>query len=61
MPDSLPESTKNVLDAVSVGTAVGSLAGMLPHIAAIFTILWTGIRIWETETVQGWLGRDKSK
>ncbi len=61
MSDSLPESTKNVLDAVSVGTAVGSLAGMLPHIAAIFTILWTGIRIWETETVQGWLGRDKSK
>jgi len=61
MSDSLPESTKNVLDAVSVGTAVGSLAGMLPHIAAVFTIIWTGIRIWETETVQGWLGRDKSK
>jgi hypothetical protein len=61
MSDSIPESTKNVLDAVSVGTAVGSLAGMLPHIAAVFTIIWTGIRIWETETVQGWLGRDKSK
>jgi len=63
MSDSInvSESTKNVLDAVSVGTAVGSLAGMLPHIAAVFTIIWTGIRIWETETVQGWLGRDKSK
>jgi len=55
----LPESTKNVLDAVSVGTAVGSLAGMLPHIAAIFTIIWTGIRIWETETVQNWINKDK--
>jgi hypothetical protein len=30
---------------------------MLPSIAALFTILWTGIRIWETDTVQRILGR----
>jgi hypothetical protein len=61
MSDSIniSESTKTVIDAVSVGTVVGSLAGMLPSIAALFTIVWTTIRIWETETVQGWLGRFK--
>jgi len=61
MSDSIniSESTKTVIDAVSVGTVVGSLAGMLPSIAALFTIVWTSIRIWETETVQGWLGRFK--
>jgi len=53
----LPESTKNVLDAVSVGTVVGSLAGFLPSVAALFTIVWTGIRIWESDTVQGWFNR----
>ena len=59
MSDSIniPESTKNVIDAVSVGTVVGSLAGILPSIAALFTIVWTSIRIWETETVQRWLNR----
>ena len=54
---SVSEPTKNVIDAVSVGTVVGSLAGLLPSIAALFTIVWTGIRIWETETVQRWLNR----
>ena len=54
---SISEPTKNVIDAVSVGTVVGSLAGLLPSIAALFTIVGTGIRIWETETVQRWLNR----
>jgi hypothetical protein len=25
---------------------------LLPAVAALFTIVWTGIRIWETETVK---------
>jgi len=33
---------------------------MLPSVAALFTILWTGIRIWETDTVQRMLGRTSS-
>ena len=57
------EGTKHALDAVSIVTVVGALANILPAIAALFTIVWTGIRIWETDTVQGWLGKktvDKS-
>ena len=51
------EGTKHVLDGVSVITVVGTLANVLPAVAALFTIVWTAIRIWETETVQGWLGK----
>ena len=51
------ESAKHVVDALSIGTVVGTLAGILPSVAAIFTIIWTSIRIFETETVQKLLGK----
>jgi len=28
---------------------------MLPPVAAVFTIVWTALRIYEMETVQRWL------
>jgi hypothetical protein len=49
------ETVKQIADAASVVTVVGTLAGVLPAMAALFTIVWTGIRIYETETVQKWL------
>jgi hypothetical protein len=48
------ETAKTVTDVVSVATVVGTLAQVLPSIAALFTIIWTGFRIYETQTVQGW-------
>lgn len=48
---------KHALDGVSVGTVIATLAGWLPAIAALFTILWTAIRIWETDTVKKLTGR----
>ena len=53
------EHIKQVGDAVSILTVVGTLAELLPAIAAILTIMWTAIRIWETDTVQCMLGRRK--
>lgn len=53
----MSESAKHIGDAVSVITVVGTLAQWLPSIAALFTIVWTGIRIVETDTVQKLLGR----
>jgi len=53
------ESTKHALDAVSIVTVVGTLADILPAVAALFTIVWTGFRIFETRTVQGWLKKGK--
>jgi hypothetical protein len=48
---------KQVLDVLSVATVVGALVDILPSIAALFTIVWTGLRIWETDTIRGWTGR----
>ena len=53
------EAAKTVMDAVSVVTVIGTLAQILPAIAAIFTIVWTAIRIYETKTVQSFLKRGK--
>lgn len=55
------EGAKIVGDALSIATVVGTLAQILPAIAALFTIIWTGFRIYETDTVQGWLGKNKDK
>ena len=55
------ETTKHVVDALSIMTVVGTLVEMLPSIAAIFTIVRTVIRIWDTETVQNLLGRKGTK
>lgn len=55
------EGIKHVTDAISVVTVIGTLAQILPAIAALFTIVWTGFRIYETETVQKWLKKNKEK
>ena len=46
------ETLKSTLDAASVVTAIGTFMNALPAIAALFTIVWTGIRIYETDTIQ---------
>ena len=50
---------KVFLDLLSVSALLGSLVDFLPAVAALFTIIWTGIRIYETQTVRGLLKRDK--
>lgn len=51
------EAGKAVVDVISIVTVIGTLAQILPAIAAIFTIVWTCIRIWETKTVQSFFRR----
>lgn len=58
MKQELSDSTKHVVDALSVATVLGTLVEFLPSIAALFTIIWTGIRIWETDTVKRLFGRE---
>ena len=48
----MDEPTNQIVDTFSVATMVGTLAGLLPALAAVLTIIWTAIRIWETDTVQ---------
>jgi hypothetical protein len=61
MKDHLTEGTKHVLDGLSVITVLGALVDILPAVAALFTIVWTGIRIYETKTVQDWIKSAKRK
>jgi hypothetical protein len=58
--EQIPNGLKHLADALSITTLLGTLAQMLPHIAAALTIIWTAIRIVETRTVQGWLRKNKS-
>ena len=51
------EDIKHAVDGLSVGTVLATLAGWLPAIAALFTIIWTAIRIWETDTLKKLTGR----
>ena len=46
------EETKQVIDVAAASTAVLSLAAWLPPTASILTIVWLGIRIYESDTVQ---------
>lgn len=47
------EAVKTVGDVASIAAMLGSIGALLPPLAALFTIIWTGIRIYETKTVQG--------
>ena len=55
----LTDATKHIIDGASIATAVGTMMQVLPAIAALFTIVWTVIRIYETKTVQKLLGKNK--
>lgn len=50
--DHLPDGLKAWLDLLSFTALLGSLISVLPAVASLLTILWTAIRIYETETVQ---------
>ena len=52
------ETVKHVVDGLSIATVLGTLAEFLPAAAALFTVVWTGIRIYETRTIQKLLGKD---
>ena len=57
----IPEGAKHAVDGLSVGAMLGSIVSILPEVAAIFTIIWTGIRIYETETVRKLRKKDKKE
>lgn len=60
MPDHITnahDGLKHVGDFLSVGVVAATIAAWLPAIAALFSIVWSAIRIYETKTVQKWIGR----
>ena len=57
MKDHLNESTKHILDGLSLITVLGTLMSWLPAVAALLSIIWTALRIYESKTVQKLLGK----
>lgn len=51
---------KTAGDALSLGVLIAAIVQWLPAVASLLTIIWTAIRIYESKTVQRWLGRDKT-
>lgn len=49
------ENIKTVGDGLSVGTLLATIAGILPHIATLFTAIWAILRVYESKTVQDYL------
>ena len=40
---------KTVVDATSIGVVAGTMMNYLPPLAALLTVVWTLIRIYETK------------
>ena len=55
------EIGRAVGDVASVGVLGATLVQWLPAVAALFTIAWTSLRIYESKTVQVWLKRRRRK
>ena len=55
------ESVKETVDIVAASTGLLSLVAWLPPTASLFTIMWLGIRIYESETIQKLVHKDKQK
>jgi hypothetical protein len=55
------EPAKHVVDALSILTVLGTLVEILPAVAALLSIVWSLLRIYESKTVQRWLGKTDEK
>ena len=53
------DTMKQCVDFASVAIVVATIAEWLPGVAALLTVVWTAIRIWETATVQRLVGKKR--
>ena len=53
----MDEPSKDMMDVVAASTALATLAAWLPPVASLFTIVWLGLRIYESDTVKDLLNR----
>ena len=55
----IEESVKETVDIVAASTGLLSLVAWLPPAASLFTIVWLGIRIYESDTIQKLVHKDE--
>lgn len=51
----MPDHAKTIIDGVSIGTAIATLAGWLPNLAALLSIVWLGMQMYD------WISRKLRK
>ena len=54
------DTAKTIADGAAVLTTIGVMATWLPPLASLFTIIYLGLRIWETDTVRNLTNRKKA-
>jgi len=57
----MQEEAKTIVDGVAVSGGIATLAGWLPDLTALLTIVWLSLRIWESDTVQRMVGHGRDK
>ena len=50
---------KHAIDAISAFFTVGALLNFITAWAAVMSIIWYSIRIWESDTVRAWTNRPR--
>ncbi len=55
------QQLKAGVDVASASTVIGAMTENLPAWAALFTLIWTAIRIYETNTIQNLLYKNRSR
>jgi hypothetical protein len=46
------EAVRIALDGTAVAVWLAAISNILPSIATLFTVIWLGIQIWQSKTVQ---------
>jgi hypothetical protein len=59
MTNNIPASVNHVGDGAAVTTLGAWFFGILPDVATLFTVIWLGLRIYESDTVQKLIRRRK--
>ena len=54
------DTAKAVADGAAILTTVGVMATWLPPLASLFTIIYLGLRIWESDTVRKMTNRKEA-
>lgn len=55
----IPAVIRDVIDVASIGVVVGTLFNHLPQVAALFSIVWSAIRI--AEFARDWRERRRTR
>lgn len=60
MIQSSHDTVNHTLDIAAGSVALASFAAILPPMASLLSIIWLAIRIYESQTIQRLLNKDKA-